>query len=140
MKTVSLKTLMLTISFFLYPGLLLHAFGLSFGSLSGDKLVSLRLADAPLRQALEMLAEQAHVDFVFYDELVKGITVTCKFEEIPLEEAIRQLLKETPISFLAVSDNQIVLVTGERHRKVLVTGHVVGHVTGPAAVKNFENF
>ena len=122
MKTASLKTLILAISFFFYPGLLLHAFGLSFGSLSDDKLVSLRLADAPLRQALEMLAEQAQVDFVFYDELVKGITVTCKFEEIPLKEALRQLLKETPISFLTVSDNQIVLVTRERHRKVPIVG------------------
>ena len=90
--------------------------------------VSLQLQDIPLRDALSMLAEQGQVRLIYADDLVTGVLVTCQFKRLSVDQALKRLLRHTPLTFRKLQNNHIVLM--RRTQSSLITGRVVDRKTG----------
>ncbi|MFQ5640647.1 MAG: carboxypeptidase-like regulatory domain-containing protein [bacterium] len=95
-----------------------------------DDKVTLKCQNAPLRTALQKLARQTRIDIVYADELVENLTVTCDFEKMPLQQALKQILQDKPVTFRVVNEKQIVLVWQKNQSKALITGKVIDGDTG----------
>ncbi len=65
----------------------------------------------PLEAALDKLGDQAGVQFSVRSELIEGKTSTAVKGQMPLEQAVRQMLEGTGVSFL-IQDGTVVLVEG----------------------------
>ncbi len=86
--------------------------------------VSLNVTREPLASVLKTLSRQARVNMVFSDELVDSIFVSCHFSNLTLDEALRQVLKNTAISFKWVNENRVVLIPPANYRFTL-TGYIM---------------
>ena len=101
----------------------------SFAFQDDHDKVSLELLDTPLRTALEMLSQQTDLDFVYGDELVKNIRVTCKFVNAPIMEVLKEILLDTSITF-RMNDDRVVLMWRRRKTNVMIHGRVLDKATG----------
>ena len=103
--------------------LLLTCFFLCFFSIKTfsdekkEKLVTIKLSKAPLKNALKEITEQTKVVFIYSDTFLKGITVTCDFKDVPVDSAVTKLLKETELYFQRKSPKRIVIVKKKRISK-----------------------
>jgi outer membrane receptor for ferrienterochelin and colicin len=73
-----------------------------------------------LREALQKLIAQTHLEIVYNDALVNGFNVNCACSDVSLRHALEELLKPTPLTFEVVKGGQIVIVK----RRVNLKGYV----------------
>ncbi len=76
--------------------------------------------DIPLREALQKLIAQTHLEIVYNDALVNGFKASCVCKNVSLRQALEELLKSTPLTFDVVKGGQIVIVK----RRVNLKGYV----------------
>lgn len=106
--------------------LLLHittsafAFGVTDKSDLDRVRVRLEAQDLPLREALQSLVAQTKLQIVFDDARVKDFKVDCSCPNVTLRQALEALLKTTSLTFEAMSDGQIVIVS----RKANLKGYI----------------
>ncbi len=86
-----------------------------------DKVrVRLEAQNLPLREALQSLVAQTKLQIVFDDARVKNLKVDCSCPNVTLRQALEELLKTTSLTFEAMNDGQIVIVS----RKVNLKGYI----------------
>jgi len=86
-----------------------------------DKVrVTLEVSAMPLREALQTLVAQTKLQIVFDDARVRDFKVDCKCPNVTLRQALEEILKATPLTFEAMNDGQIVIVS----RKVNLKGYI----------------
>ncbi len=65
-----------------------------------QKRVNLQVTNQPLLRVLDVLQEQSGFSFLFSSEDVKGVeNVTVNLKDVSLEEALKQVLKGTPLHY-----------------------------------------
>jgi iron complex outermembrane receptor protein len=72
---------------------------------------SFNIAKQPLYAALNTLAEQAGVQFVFTEEMVKGLSSPGVSGQLSIEEALTQALKGTGLGYQISNGNTVTLET-----------------------------
>jgi hypothetical protein len=82
--------------------------------------VNFEAKDILLREALQKLIAQTHLEIVYNDALVNGFNVSCVCHNVSLRQALEELLKPTPLTFDVVKGGQIVIVK----RRVNLKGYV----------------
>ncbi|MGH7601949.1 MAG: carboxypeptidase-like regulatory domain-containing protein, partial [bacterium] len=82
--------------------------------------VSFEAKDISLREALQKLIAQTHLEIVYNDAFVNGFNVDCVCKNVSLRQALEELLKSTPLTFDVVKGSQIVIVK----RRVNLKGYV----------------
>ncbi|MGE5496760.1 MAG: carboxypeptidase-like regulatory domain-containing protein, partial [Syntrophothermus sp.] len=98
---------------------------------AGDPPVTINADKTPLSSVLEEVKLQTGLSFVYADELVDKVTVTCSLKNIPAEEALERILKNTGIGFRR-SSSQIILYPDGADRFISIYGKVVDGKTGEA--------
>ncbi|MFT5197740.1 MAG: type II secretory pathway component GspD/PulD (secretin) [Planctomycetota bacterium] len=78
------------------PGL--HSPEETWPSMGGDELITLNLRGTPLQDALNMLAEQAGVNFLLEGELLTPVHVS--FPSVRVDDAIRSLLEKNDMRLI----------------------------------------
>lgn len=76
---------------------------------SGQKAVSLDCVNRQLKSILNEISLQTETDFIYSDELVSDINVSCRFSNLNIRQALNTILKGTRISFKTFDDRTIVL-------------------------------
>ena len=89
-------------------------------------LVTLKLKDAPLRQAITEIGKQAKVTFVYGDNLLKGIKISCDFNKTHAQQALLELLDQTTLSHRWVSPKRVVIYSKPSAGVMDVEGTVYG--------------
>ncbi len=97
---------------------------------SNDALVTLKLENAPLRLALQNIARQTGVTFVYGDALLEGVVINCDLERIPLARALAILLANTALSHERVKAKRIIIYKKGAPRHFNVAGLIVDAQTG----------
>ncbi len=92
--------------------------------------VSIKAHHIPLRQVLNQLSHQYSLAILFADELVEGIRVDCDINNLPLEEALVQILQNTRLSFKIVKNGQVVLYDSRKIRFFTIRGRVQDCLSG----------
>lgn len=90
--------------------------------------ISLHMENAPLRDALQSVAEQGQLKLIYADDLMKNVRISIQFDRLPVEQALRRLLDRTPLTFRRLKDNHIVLM--QRTRQSVIIGRVSDRDTG----------
>jgi len=85
-----------------------------------NDFVTIQIENKPLREILQDLSAQTNRRFVFEDELIKGRFITCKLDNVTLEQALVELLKNINISFTKISSDKIIVL----HGKSNVSSHI----------------
>ena len=75
----------------------------------GHIKVTVNCTDQSLRHVLEDIKEQTNIKFVYSDVIVDGEEVSCQFEDLPLEEALKRITEQNDLSFKFHSAKWIVL-------------------------------
>lgn len=88
--------------------------------------ISLKLTDAPLRQAITQIGKQAKVTFVYGDNLLEGIEISCNFNQTHARQALIDLLKQTPLSHRWVSNRRVVIYSQRSAGLMSIQGTVYG--------------
>jgi ferric enterobactin receptor len=94
-----------------------------------DKKISLRSKNEPIRRILKSLSDQTGIGFVFQDDLVKGHTVSCDVDSLPLDLALDNILSPVGISFKRMQDGPVVLYDDKTTDR-LVRGWVIDASNG----------
>jgi len=114
-----------------FAGLLV--FGLCLGSPSslagGEERVSLDLKRAPLREALETLAQRTGLHLVYANRLLEGVTVAGRVSGTPAE-AVAQLLRGACLGARWSDARRVTLYPLPNAAPVELRGHVTG-LNGP---------
>ncbi|MBN2414739.1 TonB family protein [bacterium] len=74
-----------------------------------EKSVTLHLTDVPLRQALQSIADQADVKFVFSDDHVNSRRITCMMNAVALQEALNIISLRTGLAFAMMPARTVVI-------------------------------
>ncbi len=98
----------------------------------GLKPVSLDLRRVPLRAAIESVASQADLDFVFGDRLLEGVTVSYRCQDRPVKEALARLLAHTGAGSRWVGDRRVALYPLPSDQVVDLSGYIAS-TAGPLA-------
>lgn len=89
-------------------------------------LITLKLRDAPLRQAVTEIGKQAKVTFVYGDNLLEGIQVSCNFNDTHAQQALLELLEKTTLSHRWVSQKRVVIYSKQSAGLMDIEGTVYG--------------
>jgi len=87
--------------------------------------VSFDVKDMPLREALQKLIAQTHLEIVYNDALVKDFKVSCACNNVSPRQALEEILKPTLLTFEVIK-GQIVIVK----RRANLKGYVKAIGTG----------
>lgn len=74
-----------------------------------DKKITLTEKNAPLRETLQEIANQADVKFVFCDDHVNGRRITCSVNGIGLQEALERIFRQTGLLFAIMPSRTVVI-------------------------------
>jgi hypothetical protein len=108
--------------------LLLMAPFLSSGQERG---VTLIMYHEPLSKVLQELSRQAPVRMAYDNNLLDSITVTCDIHAADGEEALRRLLKETPLRYRIIDNTYVIYpVKNTKPRRPVLCGTITDSRTG----------
>ena len=93
------------------------------------KRVSLELNDKPLTVAFKKLSAQTNLSFIYGDSLIEGIYVSCDFTNLPLEDALDELLFTTGLSFKLTKLHQVVIFQKRRKLSQILSGYILDRTT-----------
>lgn len=97
-----------------------------FSNLWGDELkeqrISFHFSYMPLRSVLQQLSEKHHFNFIFNDEIVDNIRISCKVVNESPYTALKKLLKSEQFSYEFLTQNTIII---RRTRKQTKLDHVL---------------
>ena len=100
------------------------------------QVLTLHVSDQPLREVLPMVEQQSGYHF-FYNSSLSGLEkrVSLDVTQLPLEQALKQLFKNTGIAYKMADNNVIVLSAEEKKASVReVTGVVVDKATNEPVI------
>ena len=66
--------------------------------------------DLALREALQQIVAQTKVQLVYHDALVAGVKTSGSFKNVPLREALVEILAPAELTFAMLEDGQIVIM------------------------------
>lgn len=72
--------------------------------------VNLEAKDLALREALQELVAQTKVQLVYHDALVAGVKTNGAFKNVPLREALTEILAPAELTYGVMEDGQIVIM------------------------------
>ncbi len=75
-----------------------------------DERINLECNKQPLRSVLDEIKTKFGINFIYSDDIVKGITITCKIENGKLESAVMKILNEHNLSYKKFNSNYFVLL------------------------------
>ncbi len=75
----------------------------------GENRVPLHFDNQPLAGVLDKIQREFEVSFVYDDNLVKGIQISCASEEPDIESALKRLFKDKPIGYKIYNQSTVVL-------------------------------
>jgi len=96
-----------------------------------NKRVTLNCRNHPLRLVLEDISKQTDAKFVYEDKLVDGKTVSCRFENMPFDDALKYITEQSDISFRFQSDKRVVLY--KKNSNFMGKGIIEGRVIDAAS-------
>lgn len=76
-----------------------------------DKEISLRVENAPLKNAIDQIEKEHQVPFSYSNYPNLSQTVTCNFSSVPLKNVLSHLFKDSDLKFKEIS-NQITIFKG----------------------------
>jgi len=88
-----------------------------------DERVTLKLSQVPLKTALRKITLQTQVNFIYASAFLDSIVVSCNFSKEPLEDVVRELLKNTRLTFSRSHKEQIVIYV--KTIKIDISGKVL---------------
>jgi hypothetical protein len=97
-----------------------------------NNYVTIQTENKSLREVLLNLTSQTSVKFVYSDDLVKNRKVSCNFENVSLETALKELLKTINISYTFISEDALITLyknsdikNQTKDSKVTIRGKVI---------------
>ena len=81
----------------------------------GNGVISVNLKDAPITRVLEAISERGKIQFSV-DETLSGEKITTAFQKIPLEQALKRILRSLNYSLIYGQNNRLsnVIVFGKK--------------------------
>jgi TonB family protein len=93
--------------------ILLYTFGLYSAIVSAQQVmksdVQLVCTERPLRAVLEEIRTQTGINFVYQDNLIENIKVSCKINDAPVEAAVKKVLSGKNVAYKNFGENSFVL-------------------------------
>lgn len=78
-------------------------------NINGDKTVSLNCQEQPLRSVLEDIRIKTGVNFIFEDNLIDNVKISCQIKNSPVNDALKKVLSRSDISFKEFGEKSFVL-------------------------------
>lgn len=85
------------------------------------KFLSINCSERPLRNVLEEIKAQTGINFVFNDNLVRDLKVTCNINNDPVDDAVNKILSNIDISYKIFNNNSFVLFKEKKKAKKIVS-------------------
>jgi outer membrane receptor protein involved in Fe transport len=99
-------------------------------------LISIEFRNTDLKDALKQIMEEANLQIVYNDALIKGKTVSYSFQQEPLSNALNILLAEFNLQYQELESGQIVII-GKMLKNLSVRGFIFDSATSePLAYAN----
>ena len=74
-----------------------------------EKLITLTLKDLPLENCLKEISARTKIKFVYGNEIISRIKITCSFKKIKVEEALKRILYPKGLNFKYTATEQITI-------------------------------
>lgn len=87
------------------------------GNAGEDKNVSLECQDQPLRSVLENIRIKTGVNFIFQDNLIDNVKVSCRIENNTVKNALKKILTGLEISYKEFGEKSFVLFKEKKVEK-----------------------
>ena len=87
--------------------------------------ITFRMQNAPLKEALNEITRQTQINFIYANREVDSIKISCYFTNTPVLEAVRVLLRKTPLVCKRIRKTQMVIFRQESDQSVDISGVVV---------------
>jgi len=87
---------------------------------TGEVLLTASFENTTLETALEYLQHHYDIAFAYSNRNTENVTVNCQFTKTPLEQALRELLSETNLTFQLLSQKQVLV--GRKNEPALDEG------------------
>ncbi len=101
------------------------------GQNSNDK-VTLRFNKVQLKTALQKLAKQTNITFIYGDSLIQDIYVNDDFMDTPCDTVIKRILQSTNLTFKHLKNGQIIIFKKNKSRRNSLAGYIVDSETSEA--------
>jgi TonB family protein len=79
------------------------------GNINEEKKVSLNCQEQPLRSVLEDIRIKSGVNFIFQDNLIDNVKVSCQIKNSLVNDALKKVLSGSDISFKEFGEKSFVL-------------------------------
>jgi hypothetical protein len=94
--------------FFLVVTLIFLSVGKIYPQEISGNNITISPENKPLREVLKDISNQTQIKFVYSDELVNNVLVTCDVKNVPISTAMKKLLKSTNISYKTISSEALI--------------------------------
>lgn len=85
------------------------------------KYFSINCSEQPLRNVLEEIKFQTGYNFIYNDNLVKNLKVTCNIDKAKADDAVKKILSNYDISYKIFDENSFVLFKEKKKIKKKVS-------------------
>ncbi|MCS4195146.1 hypothetical protein GGP50_003387 [Salinibacter ruber] len=98
---------------------------------------TIALRDVPLKTALQRFVGRTNADLAYSTDLVKGRSVYCRSQQVPMETLLSCILSGTGVDYLRTASGSYLLV--ESRRTAPPVGRVAGRVVDAATGEPLPN-
>jgi TonB family protein len=85
----------------------------TFAQSSDEKGININCNKQPLRSVLDEIKTKSGINFIYADDLIKSIDITCKIENSSAENAVKKILYSHSLSYQKFDSNYFVLYEGK---------------------------